>query len=79
MPSGQADNINERGQLSGTCMASSVCISFLTFDRNMGTINIPDASEPFYEKSNGARRIIKGHRHSVVVSGVIGRSGDLGI
>ena len=45
----------------------------------MGTINIPDASEPFYEKSNGARMIIKGHRHSVVVSGVIGRSGDFGI
>ena len=34
----------------------------------MRTINIADASELFYEKSNGARMIIKDQKHSVAVS-----------
>jgi len=37
----------------------------------MRTINMADASELFYEKSNGARMIIKDQKHSVVVSRVI--------
>ena len=34
----------------------------------MRTINITDASELFYEKSTGARMIIKDQKHSVAVS-----------
>ena len=67
----QADNINEQGHLSEACMTSSICILFPTFGRNMRTINMADASELFYEKSNGARMIIKDQKHSVVVSRVI--------
>lgn len=48
-------------------MTSSVCISFLSFDRNMRIINIPNSFELFYKKSNAASMIVKGHRHSTTV------------